>query len=380
MGNKMRTLLTVSGIAIGIATIIFLVSLGYGLQEFSVKKVSSLDALSTLDISQGKTASFKLDQTSIDKISQISHVENVSPIISLGSKASYQDKKTDLVATAVYANFFSYEDVKLASGGFFSDDEEKVLVSTALTKTLGVDNNGLLGQQIDLSVLVPKADKNAPAHQLKLTVAGIIQDNSSSFAYIPQKIIERQFEKNTIYTALKVKLDSQDNLSAVKSEIEAMGFSVSSVADTVSQISQVFGIVRIVLALFGGFAMLVAAIGMFNTMTVALLERTRDIGIMKSIGVNNKDVYSMFLTEAIIISIIGGIMGVGLGVLISLLINLIISGLANMVGAEAVSLFYTPLWFSMIVLVFSILVGASTGFYPARRASRLNPLDALRYE
>ncbi|OQB06244.1 MAG: Macrolide export ATP-binding/permease protein MacB [bacterium ADurb.Bin212] len=380
MGNKMRTLLTVSGISIGIATIIFLVSLGYGLQEFSVKRVSSLDALSTLDVSQGKTASFKLDKSSIENISKIKYVEKVSPIISLGGKASYNDKKTDLVTTAVYDNFFNYEDVKIAEGGVFSNSEEKILISSALAKTLGADNKALIGQQLDLSVLLPKADKDAPPLKLKLTICGVVQDNSSTFAYISQNLIENELEDGTIYTALKVKLQSQDNLNQVKNEIEASGFSVSSVADTVSQISQVFAIVRIVLALFGGFALLVAAIGMFNTMTVALLERTRDIGIMKSIGVNNKDVYLMFLSEAVIISILGGMLGVGLGALISALINVIITGLANLVGAEPVTLFYTPLWFSMSVFAFSVLVGASTGFYPARRASKLNPLDALRYE
>lgn len=379
-GNRMRTLLTVVGIAVGISTIIFLVSLGYGLQEFSVKRISSLDALSTIDVSQGKTASFKLDQETIDKISKIPNVDKISPILSLGGKATYGDKKTDLVITAVNADFFNYEDVKIAEGGLFTDDENKVMASSALVKTLGLDNQSILGKKLALSILMPKSDKNNEAFDLELTVAGVVTDNSSSFAYVPQKLFVSKLNDSTVYTALKVKVNDQANLAGVKKEVETTGFAATSVADTVAQISQVFGIIRIVLALFGGFALLVAAIGMFNTMTVALLERTRDIGIMKSIGVSNKDVYSMFLTEAIMIAIMGGVLGVILGYLVSSLINVVISWVAHLVGVDAVTLFATPLWFALVVLGFSVLVGTSTGLYPARRAAHINPLDALRYE
>lgn len=380
MGNRMRTLLTVVGIAIGIATIIFLVSLGYGLQEFSVKRISSLDALSTIDVSQGKTASFKLDQETISKISRIENVEKVSPIISLGGKASYQEKKTDLVITAVNADFFNYEDVKIAEGGLFTDDEKKVLASSSLVKTLGLDNKTILGKDIALSILMPKGEKSNEAVDIKLTVSGVVLDNSSSFVYIPQKLLADKFNASTVYTALKVRVKQQDSLANVKREIETTGFSATSVADTVAQINQVFNIIRIVLALFGGFALLVAAIGMFNTMTVALLERTRDIGIMKSIGVDNRDVYLMFLTEAVMISVFGGVVGVLFGYIFSNIINIAVNWVANLVGAEPVTLFSTPVWFAMIVLGFSILVGTSTGLYPSRRAAKLNPLDALRYE
>lgn len=380
MGNRMRTLLTVLGISIGISIIIFLVSLGYGLQEFSVARISSLDALSTIDVSQGKTSSFKLDQDTINKISEIENIEKISPVISLGGKAIYDDKKTDIVATAIRGDFFNYEDVKIAEGGIFTDEESKLLVSSALVKTLGLDNRSVLGKKITLDILLPKTGEESNPYQTELVVGGVISDNSSSFVYIPQKLLESKFNDSTVFTALKVKVNDQKNLATVKKEVEATGFSATSVADTVAQINQVFDIIRIVLALFGGFALLVAAIGMFNTMTVALLERTRDIGIMKSIGVDNRDVYSMFLTEAVMISVMGGAVGVIIGYLLSSLINIVVNWIAKLVGAESVTLFATPLWFALIVFGFSVLVGTSTGLYPARRAAKLNPLDALRYE
>lgn len=379
-GNKMRSILTITGIAIGIATVIFLVSLGYGLQAFSVKRVSSIDAITTLDVSQGKNANFKLDKLSIEKILEIENVEQISPVLSLGGKASNADKKTDIVVTAVDPDFFRYDDVEIVEGKIFTNEEDGIIVSSVLAKILDFDNSSIIGENLNISVMVPGEDMTHSSKDLKIAVSGVVQDNSSSFIYLPVKALELDSDDSIIYTSLKVKVNNQENLAGVKKEIETVGFSVVSIADTINQISSVFGVVKIILAIFGGFALLVSAIGMFNTMTVALLERTRDIGIMKSIGVDNRDVYMMFLAEAIVIAVIGGAAGVGGGILISQLINGLIGWIANAVGAESVQLFYTPFWFALSVLGFSVIVGSSTGFYPAKRAARLNPLDALRYE
>ena len=379
LGKRMRSLLTITGIAVGIATIVFLISLGYGLQSFSVKRISSIQSLSTLDVSQGKTANFKLDKPTVDKISKLNNVTEISPIISIGSKVSSGDKRTDVVATAVRADYFSYEDLKLSKGGIFTDDDNKTIVSTALVQSLGSDENAILGQEIDFLISYKQKDQT-PSKVLKLTISGVVSDNSSSFAYIPIAQVQDILGEDVVYSSLKVKTGSQESLAGVRAEIEGMGFTVTSVADTISQVNSVFGGVRIALGLLGGVALIVAAIGMFNTMTIALLERTRDIGIMKAVGVDNRDIYWMFLAEAIIISGTGGIVGAALGELTAILINLLVGSLAKMVGAESITLFYTPFWFVAVIVGFSLIVGISTGFYPSRRAAKINPLDALRYE
>jgi len=186
--------------------------------------------------------------------------------------------------------------------------------------------------------------------------------------------------ENIVYNSAKVKVDSRDDINEVRTKIEGMGFAVTSIADTISQVDRTFRVIQIVLAAFGAIALLVAAIGMFNTMTIALLERTRDIGVMKAIGVRNRDVYRMFLSESTLIAMIGGIGGLGGGFLISKLINLAVNSLAKSVGGEPQTLFATPYWFAIGIFVFAIFVGLSTGYYPSRRAARINPLDALRYE
>jgi putative ABC transport system permease protein len=119
---------------------------------------------------------------------------------------------------------------------------------------------------------------------------------------------------------------------------------------------------------------------MFNTMTIALLERTRDIGIMKAIGVYNLDIGKIFLTESVIIAGLGGVIGTVGGAGVGYGLNFLVNLLAKSVGSESQSMFYVPIWFAGGIVGFSIIVGLLTGLYPSKRAVKLNPLDALRYE
>jgi len=115
-------------------------------------------------------------------------------------------------------------------------------------------------------------------------------------------------------------------------------------------------------------------------MTIALLERTEEIGIMKSIGASDRAISMMFVMEASVMGFLGGLGGVGIGILGGRLFNVTINFIASHFGGEAVSLFYSPLWFVVVIIVFAGFVGFITGFIPARRASKIDPLDALRYK
>lgn len=159
-----------------------------------------------------------------------------------------------------------------------------------------------------------------------------------------------------------------------------MGFNVSALSDTIEEANKIFQAVQIILSLFGAVALIVSAIGMFNTMTIALLERTQEVGIMKSLGASNSDVWKLFLVESIIIGFLGGVSGIFLGIAGGQISNFGVNKLASSLGGTAIDLFYTPSEFIMIILLFSTIVGFLTGLYPARRASRLNPLEALRYK
>jgi ABC-type antimicrobial peptide transport system permease subunit len=132
--------------------------------------------------------------------------------------------------------------------------------------------------------------------------------------------------------------------------------------------------------LFGIIALIVSAIGMFNTMTITLLERTEEIGIMKSIGASDRMISLMFIMEAAIMGFLGGVVGIIIGFLEGETFNFLVNLIATNFGGEKVDLFYSPLWFVMSIIIFSAFVGFLTGLAPARRASKIDPLEALRYK
>lgn len=126
--------------------------------------------------------------------------------------------------------------------------------------------------------------------------------------------------------------------------------------------------------------MIVSAIGMFNTMTVTLLERTKEIGIMRTIGASPSDVKNLFISESIVVGFLGGVSGIVMGVTIGLTVNFFLNLVASQFGGQAVALFSFPLAFLLFIMLFSAAVGYLTGVFPAKRAATLNPLDAIRYE
>jgi putative ABC transport system permease protein len=169
-------------------------------------------------------------------------------------------------------------------------------------------------------------------------------------------------------------------MEKVREELIGMGFMVSAISDVIEQANKIFRVIQIVLGIFGIIALIVAAIGLANTMTISLLERTQDIGIMRAVGASPKDVRNLFLTESTLIGFAGGVVGIFIGKLVSLFFNLGINLLAKSLGAQPLNLFFTPSWFLIFIVIFSTLVGFSTGIFPARRASKLNPLAALKYK
>lgn len=377
-GNKTRSALTILGISVGIATIVFLVSLGYGLQDLSVKRIASIEAVNAVSVSAGKIAA--PDDAFIKKYSADSRIEKAVIVNSTPVQGIYKDTKIDGVAGIVPTDFFGLEGLKPDTGDFYrKEDTKSAIISTGFLKGFNIPAATIIGQPLTIKLFVKKADsQNADVIQEDLKIMGTYLDDTTAAAFISPDLLEKTGELPINQVKLKVK--DRNQVLAVKNEIENAGYSVSSVADTIGQLDSVFSIIQIVLAVFGGIALVVASIGMFNTMTIALLERTRDVGIMKATGTEDSRIYLIFLSEAVLISSLGGTTGVVLGWITTKIINFGINELAKSVGGDQISLFTTPLVFVLIILGFSFFVGVSTGFLPARRASKLNPLEALRYE
>ena len=175
-------------------------------------------------------------------------------------------------------------------------------------------------------------------------------------------------------------MTAADFLTLVQDKIIELGFTVTALSKTVDQANKIFSGVQGVLAAFGGIALIVSAIGMFNTMTVTLLERTNEIGVMRTIGASPTDIRVLFLSESMVVGTLGGLVGIGIGVSVGIVLNLLVNILATQFGGVSITLFRYPLWFLLFISGFSGVVGFMTGVFPARKASKLNPLDAIRYK
>jgi putative ABC transport system permease protein len=182
------------------------------------------------------------------------------------------------------------------------------------------------------------------------------------------------------YERVQVRVKDTGSLPGVQDEILAKGFAVTALSKTVDQANKIFQGIQAVLAVFGSIALIVSAIGMFNTMTVTLLERTAEIGVMRTIGASSLDIVILFVAEAVIVGLLGGIVGILMGVGIGEIANGLLGVVASKFGGDAVRIFKYPFLFLLFITTFSGVVGFITGLFPARRAAKINPLDAIRYK
>jgi putative ABC transport system permease protein len=387
----LRTFLTVLGISVGIGTTMFLVSLGYGLQKILLEKIAKSDALLTLDVAPTNSSVINIDEKTIDEFSKIKNVTEVSPEKKISSQFKLDDVSSNVSLSSVSGNFFRLGGIELMQGKVFGGDKDaKVILSTGALTSLNItDISRAVGKQVDVTLIVPKdaQDSNdqslmtekemVPLNQ-KFVICGIIDDSTESSGFIP--IGWTKSNTADSFDEAKVKVTDRESLDSIRNEIVEKGFSVMALTDTVDEANKIFSIIQIVLAMFGIVALAVSAIGMFNTMTIALLERTNEIGILRAIGAARREILFLFLTESIIIGFLGGVGGIIIGFLGAGAVGFGFNILARALGGNPVEMFFTPAWFIIFIIVFSTLIGLVTGIYPALRASRLNPLVALRYK
>ena len=379
-----RTALTILGMGIGFAAILFLVSLGYGLQSALLETITSSGALISLDVTPNEQDGKILTQELAGEISKINGVDKVEPSYNFGARLKYSDIVSDAQAVIASANFVDLEGIKVTAGKPLNKNNPKgVLVSSAFAKISGKNPEELVGTKVSLTLLVPAAagsglQKSANQSSVEVQdreIAGVTENDETIF-WTSGEGIAVPAEMN--FAKFKVQCNSSELMGSVKDAISQKGFPVSSLSETISEVNKLFRVINIVLGLFGIITLVVSAIGMFNTMTVALLERTREIGIMRSIGASRGDIMMMFIIESTLMGFFGGISGIILGILSSTAVNVIVNTAAKYFGGRTISLFYYPLWFLGFILLFSIVIGFATGIGPAKRASTLDPLEALR--
>lgn len=259
----------------------------------------------------------------------------------------------------------------------------EAVVSLALLNLLNIPVDRALKTDFNLSLvvvksLIPEIEGKATTEPVKYKVIGVIDDDQNSYLYVPFADLYRLAVRNL--SQLKIVLSDQKDLPLVRKEVETMGFKTASVTDTIKQIEALFANVRLVLAMIGLVALVVAALGMFNTLTVSLLERTREIGGMKVMGVVAHEIEDLFLAEAMIMGLGGGFGGLIFGFLAGKLLSFIVTVIAFSSQRQILDLTYIPLPFIIFIIILSFFVGIVTGLYPAQRAKKISALNALRYE
>ncbi len=380
-----RTWLTVLGIGVGISAVLFLVSLGYGLQNVILQKIVFNEAMLSLTITPS-TDLIILDNEAVADILKIQHVTDASPLTKFTGQMALGDLNGTMAIRGVNANFFGYSGTVAKAGDVFLENESgQIVVSEAVLKLFGVqDPKDIIGKEVSLKIFITSS--SVSQSQLEIVdvptnyiVKGVVEDSQDSYIYMPLKELASYVKVNS-YEQARVKVNEINNLQSVKDAMLIKGYQTQSLSEIIEQANKIFQVIQIVLGLFGAIALVVSAIGMFNTMTVTLLERTNEIGIMRSLGASKGNLRNLFLSESIVIGFLGGVVGIIIGILGGQFTNLVVNSLAAKFGGTSANLFAYPAWFIMVILFLSVIIGFFSGLFPARRAASMDPLEALRYK
>jgi ABC-type lipoprotein export system ATPase subunit/ABC-type antimicrobial peptide transport system permease subunit len=287
---------------------------------------------------------------------------------------------TDLIEIASMEGTIQQEQTKTVT--LPQSSKREAIVNKAFLSVLGIKENESIGKKFNISFVATEGltdeNKKVISSAVEYKILGVTPDTKTPIAYVP--IIDvKQLGLNN-YSQVKLIVTSEKDLAKVRKQVEVLGFKTTSVADTVSQIEALFKTLRLILGLLGVVALSVAALGMFNTLTVSLLERTHEIGMMKAIGMKSVEVHDLFLTESMIMGVFGGLGGLLFGIIIGKILSLILTIFAVFKGVGFIDITYIPFSFVFLIILLSLTVGIITGIYPAHRATKISALDALRYE
>lgn len=434
--RKVRTVLTVLGVVIGVASIVVMVSLGLGLSKSLMAQYESYGSLTQVTVNQpwndSSTEEVKrLDQKLIDEILQMEHVESVYPVLQTNALAKYGSYQGYLQIQGVTKEYLENVNIKVGEGRLPGNEDKltffygcEVLQNFYNSKGNGGNywETGVLPDidlmrdpifvifDMDAYYQSGTPDENGqtpkPPKKYLIETCGVEETPGEgqwsqygwyTFCDLDQltkelkkifknKVIPGQPQTKTgkpykeiFYSQLLVNVDSMDNVVAIQKSLTDLGYDAYSQAEWVESEQKTMGYIQAVLGGIGAVSLFVAAIGITNTMMMSIYERTKEIGVMKVLGCDLRNVRSLFLMEAGFIGFIGGVIGLILSFILSVVINKVAAS-ANEYMNAAGGISYIPIWLVFLSLVFAVMVGMVAGFFPARRAMRLSPLAAIRNE
>jgi putative ABC transport system permease protein len=383
--NLLRSILTLLGVTIGVAAVIAMVTLGQGTSIRITSSISSLGS-NMLIVTPGRledggygSSSFRIaDADAIER--QVDGIKSVSPIGSRTLTAVFGATNHLTTLNGADNRFFETTNWAIAEGRAFREGE---LVSGATVCVLGHEVATKLFGTADPLDQIVRLKKVAcrVIGVLEQKGAGMFGGNQDDIIVMPLRTFQRRIAGNSDVVVMYVSAEDEDDIAKVQqditdllrerrhlSAIESDDFSVTDMRQITSMLSTVTGVLTGLLAAVAGISLLVGGIGIMNIMLVSVTERTQEIGVRLAIGARESQVLGQFLTEAVILSMIGGAAGIVLGL-----------GLAAGGGALLDVPFVIDLPSILGAFAFSAIVGVGFGYFPARNAARLDPIEALRH-
>jgi putative ABC transport system permease protein len=469
----LRNSLTTLGIAVGVASLVAMLSLGVGLQQLidrrlernglfdtvlvrprtsfnatgQIRSNRDFGASRTDDRNQGDRnqsaarrdagasaiVSNPLDPAARRQLAQLPHVLEVYPEFRFTGDLRFGPDGHLTQVTSLPSSASASDSLEGMQGHFFSapDSHEVILqadVAADLADSQHLPPAGMLGKDLVLRYAgrepLPANTANSGSRgrgasaddalsgfsiissRISLRVVGIVDAETiasganafgRSGAYVPLAVAEELgvVQGNDMgevvresalggngqhYTNLTVRVERPADVPAVEESVRQMGYAPFSLLDLTRNLRRVFAILDLLLGIFGSLALAVASLGIINTLVMAILERRREIGVLKALGASDKDVRQLFFAEAGVMGLLGGVAGVGLGWAIGRVIQLGTNYYLRQQQIPPENIWTVPLWLVASAIAFSLLVSLGAGMYPASRAARLDPVEALRYE
>ncbi len=426
----LRNSLTTLGIAVGVASLVAMLSLGVGLQNLASDRLSRTGLFDAIFVTpKPTTPSLRrmenpiparpepvrpLDDDGRHQLEALPDVIAVYPEIRFPTEIHFAGNPYATVVAGVAPsdrNDGAFDQMK---GSFFSGPSaDEAIVQIELARQLSTPPEAAIGKDVVLRYAERQAlpadsggtksdGYSIVPREEKLRIVGIIEtDPAGGFGafgrarlFIPLRVAEtlraaqtndlrdllRDTPSKRTYDSLTVRVSGASKVKAAEDAIKQMGFAAYSLLDASNSLNLVFRVFDMFLAIFGSLALVVASLGIVNTLVMAILERRREIGILKALGAADRDVKMLFFVEAGAMGLVGGVLGVLIGWLIGRAINFGTNVYLARQALPAISVTAVPWWMVGLAITFSILVSLVAGMYPASRAARLDPVQALRYE
>jgi len=390
-GNKVRSGLTILGIVIGIASVITMVSIGQGAQSSIESNIQAIGSNlivispgaqrgSAVSAGRGSAQTLTFEDANTIK-GQIAEIKGVAPEVSKRYQITAKGNNTNTQVVGTVPDYLDVRSVKVDFGSFISDQQNKSSAKVAvLGPTTRDDLFGIDADPIGQTIRIKNVDFEVIGVTLSKGGAGFMNPDDS--VYIPLESAQHFLSGDAFVSNISVAAVDQNSMVAVQQQVTELllqrhritdptqaDFNIMNQTDIVATASSITGTFTILLSSIAGISLLVGGIGIMNMMLTTVTERTREIGLRKAVGVRKIYINLQFLAEAVVLTFLGG----GVGILLGWLASLLVSRFVNLPAQVSLS---------SIMLAFGVSAGVGIifGFYPARKAASMSPIDALRYE